>query len=236
MPKKIPDYFSQFAEDERRIVQKTEKHFSKGLQFYKESFNMLFHSLKLISKSYSEKWSPSKRAAFFLLPRIIMSIKTSLDLLIRGYYFDNVVVGRSLMESVALLALVSKDEATAEKWLNFEKLELPKWRLIHHLHPSPNREVMALANKSYAEQSDFVHSSFTAIITEFSRHLSQRKKYLQIPQFKKSLIGLGIDVPMSLPVLLILMDLYEEELEKSFIKRIRDLVWKKYFEWKDKGA
>jgi len=233
LPKKELDYFDQITKREVRNIQKTEKYISKDLELYKKSFNMLFHAFKLLTKSYSEKWSHSKRAIYLILPRIIMSTKTSVDLLTRGYYFDHIVVERSLMESVALLTLFSRNEAAAKKWLTFEEVELPKWKLMHQLFSSPTKKLIALVNKSYAEQSHFVHSSFAAIITEFSRHL--KKEFLQIPRFRKSLIADALDAPPSLLVLLILVYLYKEEMKKDFSRKVTNLIAEKITKWEAMG-
>lgn len=229
------DYFDYFTKKEKRNIQKTRKYFSKELEFCKETIDLLFDAFKSAFNSYSEKWSHSKKACLFILPRIIMSAKTSLELLIRGYYFDYIVVQRSLMESIALLALLSKDEEKAKKWLNFEKLEISKFKLIHQLHPSPTKKLITLANKMYAEQCDYVHSNFVAIIAEFSRHTNRRVKYLEFPKFEKSLIGEAIDSPLSALALLFLIDAYQDELEKSFRTKVKNFVGEKISEWKAEG-
>ena len=229
------DYFDYLTKTEEENIQKTKKYFSKELEFWKESFNMLFDAFKSVSNSYSGKWSYSKKASFFILPRLIMSSKTSLDLLIRGYYFDSIVINRSLIESVALLTLFLKDEATAQKWLDFEKLEVPKWKLIHKMVSAPTKKQLKLANKMYAEQSDFVHSNAMAIFAEWKRHLTH-KRVLKFPKFIKSLVGVALSCPLSLLINLCLLEVFKEELEDGFRKKVIDLTKERISNWELKDT
>lgn len=236
MPKEKPNYFDYFTKREERNIQIVTEYFSKELEFYKDIFNMLFDAFKSITDAYSEKWSYSKKASFFIIPRLIMSTKTTLELLTRGYYFDYEVVQRSLMESTALLELLSKDEEAAKKWFDFEKIEIPKWKLMHRLlPPSPPKKISKLVNKMYAQQSDFVHSSFVAIANEWALHVSRRKTYIEFPKFDKSLVGDLLSTPFSLMTLMIMTEVFKEELEESFRMKVMSLVEGKISEWKAEG-
>lgn len=233
MSKEKPNYFDYFTKREERNIQIVTEHFSEELDFCKGIFNMLFDAFKSITDAYSEKWTYSKKASFFIIPRLIMSTKTTLELLIRGYYFDYEVIQRGLMESVALLKLLSEDEEAAKKWLAFEKIEIPKWKLMHRLlPPSPAKKATKLVNKMYAQQSDFVHSSFVAIANEWALQLSRRKTYIEFPKFDKSMVGALLSSPFSLMTIMILTEVFREELEESFRMKVMNLVEGKISEWK----
>jgi len=155
LPEEKPNYFDLITRLEEKNIQKTRKHFSKELEFWKKTFNMLYEVFESIVNSYSKEWSYSKKTCFFLLPRLIMSSKTSLELLTKGYYFDYIVVERSFWESLALLMLFSRDEEVAKKWFSFKKLDIPKWKLMHKLFVgSPSKKLTARIDKAYAVQSD----------------------------------------------------------------------------------
>ena len=235
MPRKEHNHFDHLTKLEEKNIQKTRKHFSKELDFWKQNLNMVYEALTSINNSYSEKWSYSKKASVFLLPRLIMSAKTSLELLTRGYYFDYTIVERSLYESVALLAFLSKDEEAAKKWFNFEKLEIPKWKLMHQLFPSPSKKMLARIDKTYAYQCEFVHSTFFAIFSDFLAHLSRNRKVLDFPKFKKSQIGDVISSPICALILLILIEVYKKELKKSFRTKATNFIGEKISEWKANG-
>ncbi len=179
LPKKKYTLYNSLMEKEKKNIQKTRKYFSHELEFWNRILDMLYDALKSIVNSYSEKWPHSKRACLFILPRLIISTKASLEMLTRGYYFDYVVIERSLMESVALLALFSKNEEEAKNWLKFKEPRLPKWKLMHRLFTSPpTKRMIKLVNKAYAEQSQYTHSSFIAVFREFARQLDRKKRIL----------------------------------------------------------
>lgn len=236
MPKEKTNYFNEIIKLEERNIQKARKYFSKDIEFWKETFNMLYEAFESIMKSYSDEWSYSKKAGVYMLPRLMMSTKTSLDLLIRGYYYDYTVVERSLWESMALLNLFPKDEESAKKWLSFERLDIPKWKLVHQLFSGPSiKKVTARINKAYAKQSHYVHSSFFAIFSEFLKHLSQKKRFFNFPRFKKSLIADVISTPTTTLALAYLVDLYQNELKENFKKKVIDLIGQKILEWEARG-
>lgn len=87
---------------------------------------MLYDAFESVTQSYSDEWSYSKKASLFILPRLLMSSKVSLDLLTRGYYYDYTIIERNLWESIALISLFSKDEESAKKWFGFKRLDIPK--------------------------------------------------------------------------------------------------------------
>lgn len=229
MPEKL-NYFYYLTKREERNIRRTRRYFSKELKFWKECFNLLYDAFKVVTNSHSEKWSDSKTASFFILPRLIMSSKTSLELLIRGYYFDFIVIERSLLESIALFTFLSKNEEAAKKWLAHEELELPKWKLMHQFFPSPTREILKKATKLYAEQSEFVHSSFIAVASELKRHLS-RKEYLEIPKFQKLLICDQLSTPICLLILLCLIEAFREELKDFSKTKVKNLVTPMISDW-----
>lgn len=235
LPKEKLNYYDYITEIEERNIQKTGEYFSKELEFQKETLGMLYDALKSITNCYSDEWSHSKKASLFLLPRLIMSTKSTLDLLIRGYYFDYTVVQRSLIECVALLTYLSKDEEAAKKWLNFEKLEVPKWKLMHRLFSSPTKKILKLVDKMYAEESEYVHSGFFAVFSEWLRHLARRKKVLEMPRFEKSFIGEELSNPRTLLIVLFLVEIFSQELEKGFRMKVMNLAEGKALEWKAKG-
>lgn len=236
MPKEKVNYLDYFAKSEEINIQKARKYFSKELEFWEENFDMLIDAFKLISKSYSEKWPHSKKASLFLLPRLIISTKTSLELLVRGYYFDYTVVQRSLWESLALFKFLSEDEEEAKRWLNFEKIELPKWKLMHRLLPSSRTgRHLKLLNKMYAQQSEFVHSSFFAIFSDWARQYAQRKRIFEFLKFQKSFVGDVLSTPLSLLIILMLVEVFREELEESFRMKAMNLAEGKISKWKANG-
>ena len=165
-----------------------------------------------------------------------MSSKTSLELLTKGYYFDYIVVERSFWESTALLMLFSKDEEAAKKWFNFGKLDIPKWKLMHRLFPgSPTKKLTARIDKAYAVQSDYAHSSFFAVFSEFLKHLTPRKRFFRFPRFEKSLIADTISTPPSALALIVSADLFRDELGEDFRKRAMDFVGEKLTDWEARG-
>ena len=107
---------------------------------------------------------------------------------------------------------------------------------MHRLFTSPpKKKMIKLVNKAYAEQSQFAHSSFIAIFSEFVRHLDRKKEYLKFLRFDRSFISEGLSTPLSILLLVFLIDLYQDELEKSFRVEVMNLVDEKLSEWKSKG-
>lgn len=210
------DYFDYLTKKEEENVERTREELSEEFELSKETLEMLYDCFKAIASSYSDKWSHSKKAAFLILPRLIMSTKTSIELITRGYYFDYEVVQRSLLESLALLRLFSEDEEAAKEWLDREKLELPKWKLVHYVTSSPNKKIRRLIDKIYSNLSDYVHSSSFAIISEWTEHFTRNKEALDFPKFNKSRIREEISTPPSLLIIAALTTIFEEELEESF--------------------
>jgi hypothetical protein len=143
---------------------------------------------------------------------------------------------KSITDAYSLLKLLSEDEEAAKKWLAFERIEIPKWKLMHRLlPPSPAKKATKLVNKMYAQQSDFVHSSFVAIANEWALQLSRRKTYIEFPKFDKSLVGALLSSPFSLMTIMILTEVFREELEESFRMKVINLVEGKISEWNAEG-
>lgn len=228
-------YFDFLTRKEEKNIERTRKYLSRELEVSKEALEMLYNILKVVVKSSSEKWTHSKKASLFLLPRLLMSTKTSIELLTRGYYYDYTVVQRSLLESLALLMLFSEDEESAKKWLKLEELELPKWKLMHHIFPSRAKKMLRLVDKMYAELSDYVHSSLIAIIREWSIHLARRKRVLDFPKFDKSMIRENLSSPPILLAIGVLTEVFEEELEESFRERAIDFLKREMSKWIAEG-
>lgn len=222
MPKRERNYLNYLTKREKKNIQKTRKYFSEEFEFLNKTFDMLVEVYMSIADSYSDKWSLSKRAGLFILPRLIMSTKTSIELLIRGYYFDHIVIERSLMEGMALFVFLSKDEEAAKKWLNFEKIELPKWKLMHQILPPPlsRKEMFKALNGMYATQSDYVHSSFAAVFNDFGRHINRSKKGLEFPKFEKSFTARSLFPPLSALLLLLIVFVYQDKVEKSLRMKV----------------
>ncbi len=225
------DYFDFLTEKEEENVERTRKELSEEFELSRETLEMLYDCFKAIASSYSHKWSHSKKAAFFILPRFIMSTKTSIELLTRAYYFDYEVVQRSLLESLALLMLFSEDEEAAKKWLDREELELPKWKLVHYVIPSPTKKMRRLIDKAYSKLSDYVHSSSTAIFREWTVHFTRRTKRLDFPKFDKSKVREELSSQASLLVIAALTTVFKEEFEESFRKRLIDFLERVLSKW-----
>lgn len=223
-------------EKRRDIFRKQGSTSPKTLNFGKKFFDMLYDAVESITQSYSDEWSYSKKASLFILFRLLMSSKASLDLLIRGYFYDYTVVERSIWESMALISLFSKDEESAKEWFAFKRLDIPKWKLVHHLWVgTPTKKVTARINEAYASQSRYIHSTFFAIISEFLNNLSRKKRSFYFPRFQKSLIADTISTPPILLVFTSFIDLYHKELKKDFKSRFLDLMAEKITDWEARG-
>lgn len=229
--KKRLNYFDYLTEKEEKNIQRSQRYFSKELEISKEVLEMLYATFEAIMNSYSKEWSYSKKAVLFLLPRLIMSTKTTLELLTRGYYFDYTVVQRSALESIALLMLLSEDEEAAEKWLNLKEVQLPKWKLIHQIFRSPTKKMLRLVDKTYADLSHFVHSSFIAIAHEWLAHLARRRKVLDFPRFNKAIIRRELCSSAGLLTIAVLIDVFEKELEEGFRKKALNLIKREVSRW-----
>jgi hypothetical protein len=65
--------------------------------------------------------------------------------------------------------------------------------------------------------------------------MHRSKTYIEFPKFDKSLVGALLSSPFSLMTIMILTEVFREELEESFRMKVINLVEGKISEWNAEG-
>jgi len=177
MPKKKPKKteYTKFLKAEKKNIELTKKHYNKEISMYIDCFNLLAQTLyHIIKESYKQR-DILRRAEVAILinsTRVLFSIKTYIDLMMKGYYFDAHIIFRSLYENILLIECFTRDEKYATKWLN-EELKFSKVKKELGLY---SNEALT---RFYEDLCGYVHANAPALTSLIK--ISKEKDEISIP-------------------------------------------------------
>lgn len=143
---------------EEENIKLSRKHYGKELSIFVECFNLLVDTVHHISNILGKPATYAQACIVANCGRILTSLGAYIDLLMKGYYYDAIVIERSLIENVYLIECFVKDEKSAEKWV---KGELTFSKIKKELDLYSDEKFV----KYYLSMCDFVHANMRAIFT-----------------------------------------------------------------------
>lgn len=156
------EIFVELFETEQKNLKKTESLFGKEIQNYRMCLELLRDAVANINDN-NKAIRLRDFCVFQFCFRTISSSKNLLDLIVRGYYWDAMIIERGLLENSCLILYLLENETNIDKWMHGKT----KLRDIR-------KELNLFSNKGfimgYAYLSDFVHNNLGAI-----RHLVTAK-------------------------------------------------------------
>lgn len=163
MPKER-EIFAELTETESRNIEKTKDLFGKEILNYRRCCELLRNALRNIAEKNKGKTTDLRDFFIFqLFCRTIGTSKILLDLITKGYYFDAMIIERSLLENSCLILYLRNEKGNIMKWMSGD-VKLRKIR--EQLNLYSNESFV----HGYSYLSDFVHSNLGAL-----RHLAKIK-------------------------------------------------------------
>ncbi len=223
-----------FLDDEEEIEKKTLNEFKMYFEIYESSFNELikefFYVVNLSKKRHG--FSSTKDSILIIMPRIIQTLQSIRVLNLRGFYYDESILLRGLLESIGLCAYFNLNDKECENWIKGKNIKVPKSRLINYIGKLLKIEKTDF-NIIYHQLSEFVHSEPKAIISFIDRIES---KYPLItfelgPFFDSK----KYDPISSYPLLTLMVfsEIFKEELGHKRMKKIYNFINVKITQLKD---
>jgi len=182
MRKNETSYFDLMTEQEEENSQKTQKELRQEIKLYQDSLNLLIEILDnlypTIEKSANSLMDP---ILLMIMSKIIMSLKSFFNLVIKGYYHEAMVISRNTLESVLLCILVTEKEEYALKWLK-GKVTPCEVRKALELKGDVNLKDL------YRRMSQYVHVNLRSFDSIVELEIEREKGKMSVnwvPRFKK---------------------------------------------------
>lgn len=225
--KESSDYYSKSIQTENEVTKDTLSWFKKETEFYKHALNLLHEIAECIFHSKPIRNFDSKFAIITMLPRLIGTIQSIRVLTVKGYYYDAVILERSVVENLGLCVYITKNEKEATKWLSGKDIRMPKINLFGEFFSLVSGDAVKKDHKweaLYGKLSQYVHATLKAIgptyvanIGDIEDHTS-KVEYEFPPFFDKKLVTNFAVYPML--TLIMLVELFKEELKDRYLNKI----------------
>lgn len=229
------NYFKSSARIEEKNTKKTLNRFKKEFKFYERYINLLYDVIVDVSKATKSKpLSGSKAVIFSMLPRLVGTMQSMRILNLKGYYYDERILGRSILENFGLCTYLSENEEEAKNWLDGKDIKISKTRLYYELGSfmmgERKEEYKKEANAEYGKLSCYVHANVRAIASSFmgkSKKATAKSKKGQVewrfpPFFKEEWVTSIALFPIIL--LFVVMGLFKNELGNERIEKITNAL------------
>jgi hypothetical protein len=221
--------FKIFEKKEEETAEATFKKLKKEFELFERCFDLFMETIDCVAKSTESKLldSEGKNATFIILPRIVQSIQSFRLLIIRGYYYDSRIIGRSLLESIGLCSHLSANEEEAIRWLHGKRIKLASIHLLDSwLHIRDDVKAKKAYEAMWGGLCNFVHTDIrgaTYLIDRFSKKtkiidgaIAGNVTFQFVSRFDKKEAKEIADIPLF--ATLMLEDIFQTEL-KPYKKR-----------------
>jgi hypothetical protein len=236
--KETSGYLKEVIKGEDEVTRKTLSQFDKEFEFYERSINLVYDiTVYLCGLTKSKSFSGSKSAIHFMLPRLLGTMQSIRLLNLKGYYYDESILGRSFFENLGLCAYLARNEEEAENWFAGKAIHVPKIRLYTEFDSFLNEKMEEYEKKEgqaeYGRLSYYVHADMRAIIPSFFRFgkvdFNKRRASMMFPPFyKKDEVSPVALFPIAL--LVVILKVFKDELGNKWAKKILNILreYKKY--------
>jgi hypothetical protein len=227
MPEKEnSDYYNISLREENDITKRILSEFKKENKFYERALNLLY---EVVNCLYQLKPRPfdSTFAILTMLPRLFGTIQSIRVLTVKGYYYDALILERSVVENLGLCVYLAKNEKEAKRWLTGKDIRMPKINIFNEFFSliSQDAEKRDSRGKAlYGELSQYVHATLKAIGPTYVMNIgdiidqSSKVEYVFPPFFDEKLVSHFALYPML--TLTMLVELFKEDLKDRYLNKI----------------
>jgi len=150
--------------EENNIFKLTNQKFEIELALFKKGFERCAETALLIYKEVKRNdVTYSILSSFMIMPRLFISMKSILNLVLKGYYYDASILVRSWMECIGLWIYLSKNEDEARNWTMMKPINVSYIKLMEEFSyvwkDGKNKRFYPV----YAQLSRYIHNLSTAI-------------------------------------------------------------------------
>jgi uncharacterized protein YdhG (YjbR/CyaY superfamily) len=218
------DYYGTVEPDEVENVRVLHEKFSKELEMFKRSFNVMVEGVLDAHNKFAFSPAPMSVKDFAIAlvsAKFIRSSKAALNLLLNGYLYEAYILWRTMLEDILRLNCFLKDEKSASDWLK-GKLKVRKTRRIaQELSLDENFRQL------YSWLSDYVHTNPQSfgLIFEVENEKATLKISPTLPKSTKDQITIII-VPIAFNFIFLtfIKQAYGEKIEKNVRDKIEQLI------------
>jgi len=218
------DHYGTVESVEIQNVRILNEKFSKELEFFRHSFNLLAETIIDLSNKLYHTENPHLLRDMVILmvsSKLLLSSKALLNLSLNGYEYEARVLIRTMLEDFLRCECFFNDEETAHKWLQ-GTLSIEEVKCI-----VPNLSLNENFKWIYKTLSDYVHTNPSSLGSLIK--VSDKSVYVKIsPNLPDSTEDqAAIVVPLigfNIISLEILRNAYEEKIETAIKKRISQLT------------
>ena len=234
-------FFNYHEEAEDENIKLTKSHLPKELERYLNLFNLLCEFQQGIVE-YFKQTPPKKRGSvketivkelvLLILPRLVWSSKSFLQLVTRGYYYDGAIVYRSRLESIALCAYLVRNKEKALEWAKKGRIVgLSKFRLLKelglfldeqsgHISPARTKKLVEGYERTYGILSQFVHSDFVAVRSLVEKRTKPIIAFPVLPEFKEEEAKDALRTELDSILTLILLYVYGDSIKHKRLHKV----------------
>ena len=167
MPEKEnSDYYNISLRAENEITKRVLSEFKKENKFYERALNLLFEVVDYFYQSKSSGFFDSTFAILTMLPRLFGTIQSIRVLTVKGYYYDAVILERSVVENLGLCVYLVNNEKEAKRWLAGKDIRMPKINMFDEFFSLVSRDAVKKGHgwkALYGKLSQYVHATLKAI-------------------------------------------------------------------------
>jgi len=165
-----------------------------AIKNYERGFNLCSKTISdIFTKANTTLPIPSKRAARLIAFRLMGTMQSIRDLTLMASYYESLILQRSFLESIGLIAYLSENEEEATLWTQNKKISVSTFKLIENiskfLQIDGGKQGPYLV-KFYGELCNYAHSNMLAV---FSLFLLDEKEEIEIDGTK--IVSLPIRLP-----------------------------------------
>jgi hypothetical protein len=225
--KRLAD-LQDYLEEEDQTTRKTIRKFKKELELYERSFNLCSETIDYLCSRTKRKLmdSSAKEVILVILPRIIQSLQSIRVLILKGYYYDALILDRSYFEAVGLCAYLSLNEEEAENWLEGKELGVSSIKLLDYIPKLLEKSDSEVNLKPvYGQLCDYVHTNAEAVVSLVSDWHSKKLGKISLrftPTFNESKVPQIASRTTLLCI--VLREIFKNELAKERKSRIAEFL------------
>lgn len=229
--KETSGYLKAVIKGEDEVTKKTLSQFNKEFEFYERSINLVYDiTVYLCGLTKSKPFSGSKSVIHLMLPRLLGTTQSIRLLNLKGYYYDEKILGRSFLENLGLCAYLTRNEEEAKNWLAGKDIHVPKIKLYNEFASFLDEQMEKYEKEGQAEYgqlSYYVHADVRAIAPSFFRFgkvdFNKRRVNMMFPPFyRKDNVSPVALFPITL--LIVIMKVFKDELENKWTKKIQNIL------------
>jgi len=180
-------YFNKFENAEKEIQLETEKNYPENIRLFQEGIDLVDETIDSICKKADEVHFTGleKYHAFLVFPRLLMTQKAIINLILSGYYVEALTLSRSWLECFGILSLLLKKDEKAYDWLKGKEIK-PSIEIFYAISKKDELINKNLTGKAYGFLCNVVHNNFN-VMKLWSKPILEEKPKLEfqtLPEYR----------------------------------------------------